>query len=161
LEPEKLGERASKIAQEAKALLEVINKFGFGFEKRSRDAIRRSVMEDVEGIFQKVMHDVKKEKDEIERFPVLHSDEEVWVYAHHTRAHRPIYFLSVARMKRETAWMVAARLREEGAIYIPVETFKNLIQKLKNLILEGKMDEYIHLTVEQLIYDMTKKDNFS
>jgi len=56
-------------------------------------------------------------------------------------------------MERKSARYVAARMGKKSAIYLPVKTLSNLISELKTLILEGKLNESIHLSAEQLIYN--------
>jgi len=46
----------------------------------------------------------------------------------------------------------AEKKRGEGLIYLPVAEFKNLISKLKTLILDRELDEHTHLTAQQLVY---------
>jgi len=150
LQPERLSEGVSKAALEAKALQDTFNAFGHGFEKGWRDVMRRSAIEELERTFQKVMKEVEKEDQDIAQFLALYGDKEVWVCA---ACHRGACSLSASKMKRESAPYVSAIMRGKGVIYLSVETLSNVIFELKTLILEGRLDESIHLTAERLIYD--------
>jgi len=165
LEPENLSERASRIAQEAKMLQEAIDRFGPGFEKLVNRALRRSAVEEVQQAFQKVMQEVPKRELEIELL-VLGRDKGVWVVARRGWSHlhdRHTYSLSAAGMKREEITSsIAAGSFEKGVIYITVENFNDLVSELKTSILEGKLDEHVHLTAEHLIYyKMTKSSPYT
>jgi VIT1/CCC1 family predicted Fe2+/Mn2+ transporter len=149
---EKLSERASKAARTAVAFSDAVNSFGPGFEERVRAAVRKSAAEEVEEVFQRVGEDIEKVKRQIALLLSLDSDTEVWVYA--ARASKGgEYLLSASKMKRESASHTAAVMRMKGAIYLQLEQFNNLINELKNQILQGKLDTHIHFTAQQLIYN--------
>jgi len=156
LQPEKPCERASRIAQEAKTILEIVGGFEPAFEELWRNPVRRSVIEEIEKASQKVLGEAEQENEDIRRYPILDRDSEVWIYAAQTQD-RTTYFLSPAKLKRESAQFVAAQLRLKGAIYLPFATFNDVVGKLKTFILEGKIDDRLHLTVEHLIYDEMAK----
>ena len=152
MQPEKLSEKAKKIAQEAKNHFEAISKFGPEFKKSTIEAIRLSALKEVDQIYIKVLQEVAEEYIDLQLFPRLYSDNEVWVYASPV-GNRGLVLISISKMKRETANEVAATMRKNGAIYLPDEIFTKLIMELKASILEGKQDEHIHLKGEQLIYN--------
>lgn len=139
MQPENLSERALKIAREAEAFQDAIERFGPGFEKRWRDQLRRLAAEEVEQAFQKVMREAAVWDATIKNIPSLYAGKEALVEASHNSEYR----LKVCAEERP----------EKDAIYLPVKYFKNVIIRLKTLILDEKMDEHIHLTGEQLIYD--------
>lgn len=153
MQPERLSERASKIAEEAKSLLEIINKFGAGSERMVLDAIRRSAMNDMEQTFQKVMKEVEKEEEHIKLYTMLNSNEEVWITARACTYGKHEYIINAEKINRKTAFYKVAEMRAKIAFYIRVEIFKNLIKELNASILEGKLDENIHLPGEQIIYN--------
>ena len=97
MNPEKVSGKASKIAREAKALLEVVSEFGPKFEKRILKAVRRSVLEEVERAFQKTMLKV----EEMERLfgSPLH---EYWLFTIHTK-YKTDYSLDPIRILKEKA----------------------------------------------------------
>ena len=152
MQPSKLSERTSKTSQEARKLQEVIDSFGPGFEEKYRLAVNRLAVENLEQAYQKVMKEVKKESDEIARFPILYPENEVWVYAYYSTQYND-YILSACKMKKESAHFVATKMRERGQINITLEAFKDVIHELRTSILEGKLDGKIHLKVEALIYE--------
>lgn len=157
MQPDKLRENAAKSAEEAKKDLESITRVGPGFEKRWSDPLRRSVSEKVEQASQKVMEDVQNELQWIIEPQNTDNPKEIWVYAAFFNE-RHLYFLSAARMFKQTAWITAANMYSQRKImHLPVNLFEILIDKLKTSILAGDLDEHLHLTAEHLIYDRMKE----
>jgi len=152
LQPERLSERPARVAQEAKTFRQAIDRFGPGFEKLWWVAVRRSAAEDLEKVSQEVMQKVHEKQREIDQSPTLSLGKEVWVYGIHT-ADSDAYFLTANSIKEEHAWRIPAKMRDMNPIRLSVQAFNVLIHELKAQILEGKLDEQLHLTAEQLTYD--------
>lgn len=152
MQSEKLSKKESEIVKEAKAFLEDINKFKPELEKKTIVAMRRYAVENVDQVFEKVMREVNEENKDIIQFPFLNVNNDVWVYAAHFKELKR-YGVSATKMLRESAWYIAIDFRKKGVIYIPVEDFKITIRGLITLIQDGKHDEHIRLTAEQLIYN--------
>jgi len=159
LQPEKLSERATRIAQEAKTLEETIEKFGLGFEKTWRDALRQLAVEEVGQVLQKAMDEAEKKSLDIERRR-LRPFGEVLICAEQSYLFNGTYYLSAKIEKAGSALNITSR--KKGVIYLTVENFNDLVSELKTSILEGKLDEHVHLTAEHLIYDkMTKTSPYT
>jgi hypothetical protein len=151
LQSKKLIERSFKIVKEAKARLEDINGFELKLEKISIILRRKTALENVDQVFEKVMRKVNKENENIIQFPSSNVNKDVWVCAAHSKELK--YFLVAAKMWKKTAWLIASDFYKKDIIHLPVEDFKKTVRKLITLIQDGKHDEHIHLTAEQLIYD--------
>ncbi|MFH0897196.1 MAG: hypothetical protein V1850_04000 [Candidatus Bathyarchaeota archaeon] len=151
MQPEKLSEKASRIAQEAKKLLEAINRFGPGSERMVHEAVRRSAINEVDQVFQKVVEEVNAEEANIKLLPELNRGKEVRVQASYSPFSQT-YLFSAAKINPEPFHFTLLKGLEKDTIYSSIEVFKNLIQELKTSILEGKLDKNIYMTAEELIY---------
>jgi len=150
LQPEKLSERATRIAQEAKALQETIEKFGSGFENRWRNALRKLAVEEVEQVSQKVLDKVEEKYLEIRTRLWPFTKPSVSVCAEPSPLSNGTYNFSAKVEEEGSALRITNR--RKGEIHLTVDNFNDLIADLKASILKGKLDEQIHLTAEQLIY---------
>lgn len=151
MQPEELLERARKAADQAKMLQQAVQRFGSEFEKRLLDALRRSAAGEVEQAFNKVMRKADKHDRKIREFPTLDRDKEVWICT--TQAwDGKNYFLSTIQMEKKWGKCYAAKMSLEGVILLQVEQFRSKISELKAAILEGKLDEQIHLKAEHQIH---------
>jgi len=127
---------------------EAIEKFGPGFENRWRGPLRRLAAEDLERAYQRVMPEAQRWESAIKNIPSLYAGQKALVEASHNND-RSEYYLRACPEKRPG----------EGLIYLPVAGFKNLIPKLKTLILDGHLDEHLYLTAQQLVYiEMSRKN---
>jgi len=152
-----LSERASKIAKEARAALDITTDFKPSFEERWRNAIRIYVAEEVEQVSKEVVEEAQEKIDEIETLKALYNDdEEVWICAIYNEPYNS-YSLSALEMSRKTGPRFAAEVLKEDTLCLPVDTFKDVIRKLRTSILAGELDEHLHLTAEHLIYNSMKE----
>ncbi len=156
MQQERVSEKASKAAKEATTTLEAIDEFESRLKEGLRIALRQSAAKERDKAVQKLMHEVEKAERDIREFSLLYRGNVVWVYAAPTSMGHS-YVLSATRMKTETAKAVADKMSQEGTIYLPLDKFDNVVHDLRAEILEGRQDQDIHLTAEQLIYDRMKK----
>ena len=82
MQPEKLSEKASRIAQDAKNILEIVDRFEPAFEKLWRNPIRLSVVLEIDKAKQLVMEKVEKENKDTTQYPATYGNNEIWIYTY-------------------------------------------------------------------------------
>jgi hypothetical protein len=154
LQPEKLSEKASRIAQDANNILEIVDRFEPAFEKLWRNPIRLSVVLEIDKAKQLVMEQVEKENKVTAQYPTIYGNDEIWIYAYNDGF---FHNLSVTRMKKNYARGDAAQLTRKDRVLLPASTFDKAINSLKTKVLEGKLDDQLHLTARHLIFNEMDK----
>jgi hypothetical protein len=142
------SEEASKMAEEAKTILQAISSSGQGLETKWRRALRASVAEEVEQLYLSVIREIDRKK----RIGTFLEEKEPWAASAPT-SDRKGYLVQGDLLMKESAWYIAGQMRlKRNAVYLPLDDFKQLIEELKESILEGDLDAQLHSTVEQLVH---------
>ena len=144
---ESINAEKAKIAKEVNTHQEAVSKFGPNFKKRTLNTIRKTAVTELEQIHKKILNEAMKVEIKLWMKSFVYPDDEAWIYTFQDRSGN-IQFFVTHLSKGEVA-----KKRKTGKKFISVKDFKTLINTLKTLIKEGKHDEHIHLTGEQLIYN--------
>jgi hypothetical protein len=142
------SEEAAKMAEEAKTILQAISSSGQGLETKWRRALRASVAEEVEQLYLSVIREIDRKK----RIGTFLEEKEPWAASAPT-SDRKGCLVQGDLLKKESAWYIAYQMRlKRNAVYLPLDDFKQIIEKLKESILEGDLDAQLNSTVEQLVH---------
>jgi len=142
------SEEAAKMAEEAKTILQAISSSGQGLETKWCHALRTSVIEELQQLYLNVAREIDRKK----RIEIFLEEKEPWVASAPT-SDRKGYLVQGDLLKKESAWYIADQMRlKRNAACVPLDHFKKAIEKLKESILEGSLDDQLHLAVEELVY---------
>jgi hypothetical protein len=151
LQPKKLRERAARIAKEAKGFHEDVSTLGPGYEQRILEAKRQAVIDGISCVVESIKIQVDKQYQIMADLPSLYQNGIVVVYA---APYEKTFLFSADRMRNPEAFpYVASQMRKRGTIDLQIEVFKRLINELRAEILAGKLDERLHLSPEELIFN--------
>ncbi|MCJ7699172.1 hypothetical protein MUO56_02840 [Candidatus Bathyarchaeota archaeon] len=138
-------ERMRKALEEAENQLRLITELEDTFEKSSIDHTRQYFVDELEKLDQLTTSQAER---------VRLSGAEVLVCLMHGAA--GIYNVETVRwspISPEVDRITLAELRAKGSLYIPYETFKDILSKLKASIPSGEQDGNLHLGIRRLLYD--------
>jgi hypothetical protein len=152
LKPAELKTEAERIRDEAKALAEVI--CAPSLEETSNQilkaALRNRLVERMDGIVQVLAEKTRRLECELENFPSLYDDKEVWVWFF-TAEGTPKVGYDVTTMGKVTGQLVVNHMREKGAPHIRPGPFLELVTNLKQQILAGGYDEKLSVDPARII----------
>lgn len=116
-------------------------------------ALRSRMVEEVSKIAQYLDEEARKKDEEIRDFPYMHRGKEVWTSFFLDDKGNVGYNATI--MKAESAPFIAAKMKRQSPIWhTRHELFLELIEDLKQQILDGKHDEKLTMKPARLIYDL-------
>ena len=157
MQPEKVSEKASRIVQDAKNILEIVDRFEPAFEKLWRNPIRLSVVLEIDKAKQLVMEQVEEENRVTAAYPTIYGNDEIWICAYYNGFFHDLW---ATRMTKHYARGEAAELTRKNRVFLPASTFNKAISSLKTKVLEGKLDDQLHLTARHLIFNEMERPNY-
>ena len=116
-------------------------------------ALRARMVEDVSKIVQYLDKEARKKDEEIRNYPSTHKGKEVWIFFFLDEKGNVGYNATI--MKAESAPFIAAKMKRQSSIWhTRHELFLELIEDLKQQILDGRHDEKLRMKPARLIYDL-------
>jgi len=152
--------RVERIYEEAKALAEELGPVIDKFEEDHRNAVNRLLREalvsEIDKIEEAVLKKAEEVEEEITHFPVLYEGEEVWARAIATKySGKTLFHFDATTMKAKYAQLIAREVEVEGkGRYTQIEEFKRRVERLRSLILGGKLDKVLNMTAEEVIWEI-------
>ena len=156
---EELKEKAETTLQESRRLAEKLDRDIELFDSHRKNTVNRClrarIVQEIDDIKSKVLKQIEEKEVEIERFPLLHSNKEVWIQALFTNTvDRTNFACDAVMMDKRYAVRVASdmELKNPNVKYITTEDFDKKIEDLKSMISEGKIDKVLGLKTGEVLW---------
>lgn len=139
--PSELNQRVNKLIQETKLILEALLNFPEAHDRRIKEALRRSLADDVDFIVKIIMW-LAEEKRRI-----CSTEKEVLVVAGPNHK-----FFTRENNKKNLLSLATSTKEKLGYFMLPIDAFNKIFNELKSAILEGRKDELLNNGAEEALY---------
>ena len=146
MRPENLVNNISLLGKYIERELKIVDKLEQTLDKITLEAMRKHAVDDIDIAYQKVMFEVEKEAW------LTSPSSKVYISSGYltdgtTYCLSPITYSYIEKKDREDFFLV------DGTLSVRVEVFKSLMGELKASLQNGELDEQIHFTPNNLIYN--------
>jgi len=147
--------RVERIYEEAKALAEELGPVIDKFEEDHRNAVNRLLREALVSEIDKIEEAVLKKAEEVEE-EIFYEGEEVWARAIAIKnGGKTLFHFDATTLGAKYARSFALEVEVEGrGRYTQIEEFKRRVERLRSLILSGKLDKVLNMTAEEVVWEI-------